>query len=244
MNMENNKWVVGEDYWSAPTCATCHMSATRKQPITHDVGLRISWNNRPEVSVRPEVADAKMNLPGASVPWQTRRQNMTDVCINCHDAQWVANFYTQYDSLIELYNTKFGKPGKELYLAAKPLLNPGDFANQLDWTWYELWHHEGRRARHGASMMAPDYTHWHGMYEVSKQFYSEYIPQLQALADQKAASSDPEVVKAAQALKVKLEQVLGREEHKWYLGKSDPAEVAARQKAAEEFRQRYEKKKE
>lgn len=244
MNMENNKWVVGEDYWSAPTCATCHMSATRKQPITHDVGLRISWNNRPEVSVRPEVADAKMNLPGASVPWQTRRQNMTDVCINCHDAQWVANFYTQYDSLIELYNTKFGKPGKELYLAAKPLLNPGDFANQLDWTWYELWHHEGRRARHGASMMAPDYTHWHGMYEVSKQFYSEYIPQLQALADQKAASSDPEVVKAAQALKLKLEQVLGREEHKWYLGKSDPAEVAARQKAAEEFRQRYEKKKE
>ena len=25
----------------------------------------------------------------------------------------------------------------------------------------EIWHHEGRVARHGASMMAPDYTHWH-----------------------------------------------------------------------------------
>ncbi len=32
MNLGNSKWVVGEDYDAAPTCATCHMSATRKQP--------------------------------------------------------------------------------------------------------------------------------------------------------------------------------------------------------------------
>ncbi|MCA9331188.1 nitrate reductase, partial [Candidatus Saccharibacteria bacterium] len=42
----------------APTCATCHMSATKDQPVTHDVGMRISWNNRPAVSIRPEVSDA------------------------------------------------------------------------------------------------------------------------------------------------------------------------------------------
>ena len=33
------------------------------------------------------------------------------------------------------------------------------------------------------SMMGPDYTHWHGTYEVAKRFYSEYIPQLQGLID-------------------------------------------------------------
>ncbi|MEE8469594.1 MAG: multiheme c-type cytochrome, partial [Planctomycetota bacterium] len=102
MNLGANKWIVGEDYYLAPTCATCHMSATRNQAVTHDVGMRISWNNRPEISIRPEVADAKMGLPGANVPWQVRRQNMKDVCFACHDKVWVDNFYVQYDGLIEL----------------------------------------------------------------------------------------------------------------------------------------------
>ena len=34
---------------------------------------------------------------------------------------------------------------------------------------YELWHHEGRRARFGAAMMAPDYAWWHGFYELKKR---------------------------------------------------------------------------
>lgn len=42
------------------------------------------------------------------------------------------------------------------------------FAHRIDYTWLELWHHEGRRARHGASIMAPDYTRWHGNYEQAK----------------------------------------------------------------------------
>jgi hydroxylamine dehydrogenase len=242
MNLESPKWVVGEDYWAAPTCATCHMSATKTQGVTHDVGMRISWNNRPELSLRPEVADAKMNLPGAQVPWQIRRENMTNVCFNCHHKEWVDGFFTQYDSLVELFNTKFGKPGKDLYALAKPLLKPDAFSNDVDWTWYEIWHHEGRRARHGASMMAPDYTHWHGMYEVAKKFYSEYIPQLERLVEANQASPDPEKVKAAQALKVRLDEVLTSEDHKWYSGKMDPEEAARRKKAAEEFQKRYEKK--
>jgi len=242
MNLDNAKWVVGEDYWHAPTCATCHMSATRKQGVTHDVGMRISWNNRPEVSIRPEIADAKMNLPGAKVPWDVRRANMSDVCINCHDTQWITNFYTQYDSLIELYNTKFGAPGRDLYAAAKPLLNPVQFANEIDWTYYELWHHEGRRARHGASMMAPDYTHWHGMYEVAKHFYGDFIPQLNELADKHAGDADPVKAAAARVLRAKIDEVLGSDDHKWYLGRMDPEEAVRRKTAADEFRQRYEKK--
>lgn len=243
MNLSNPKWIAGEDYWAAPTCATCHMSATKRQPVTHDVGMRISWNNRPELSIRPEVADAKMNLPGASVPWEARRGSMQDVCKACHDVQWVANFYAQYDALIELYNTKFAKPGKELYGLAKPLLSGPQFANGLDWTWYELWHHEGRRARHGASMMGPDYTHWHGMYEVSKRFYSEYIPQLIALAKEHASDQDSAKAAAAAALREKLDEVLNSDDHKWSIGKMDPEETARRAKAAEEFKARYEPRK-
>ncbi len=241
MNLHSPKWIVGEDYSAAPTCATCHMSATVNQQVTHDVGMRISWNNRPAISIRPEVSDAKMGLPGANVSWEQRRNNMKDVCLNCHDKQWVNNFYIQYDALIELYNEKFARPGLELYALAQPLIRPVKFSNKIDFIWFEIWHHEGRRARHGVSMMGPDYTHWHGTYEVAKHFYSEFVPELEELIETGHASGDPDMVSAADALATRLDEVLNSDDHKWYLGKMSPEEAAARQRAAAEFRQRYEK---
>ena len=32
------------------------------------------------------------------------------------------------------------------------------FAQKIDYTWFELWHHEGRIVRHAASMQGADYT--------------------------------------------------------------------------------------
>ena len=240
MNLAAEKWIVGEDYWAAPTCATCHMSATRNQDVTHDVGLRISWNNRPAVSVRPEVSDAKMGLPGKDIPWQTRRLNMKDVCSNCHNKNWIDNFYVQYDGLIELYNTKYAEPGLELVALAKPLReHEAAFSAPIDWIWFELWHHEGRRARHGASMMAPDYTHWHGTYEIARTFYAHFIPELQQMAQHGIDSGNAEQVAAGQALAAKIDEVLNSDDHKWSVDKMDPDEKAARDKAREEFKNRY-----
>jgi hypothetical protein len=241
MNLDSPKWVLGEDYSAAPTCATCHMSATPNQSVTHDIGMRISWNNRPAISIRPEVSDAKMGLPGADVGWEERRENMKDVCLNCHNPQWVDNFYVQYDALIDLYNEKFARPGLELYTLAKPLLRPVNFSNKLDFIWFEIWHHEGRRARHGVSMMGPDYTHWHGTYEIAKHFYSEFIPELEELIEKGRASGEPEKEMAAEALAAKLDEVLQHDDHKWFIGKMSPEEAEARKRAAEEFRKRYEK---
>ena len=241
MNLDSPKWIVGEDYSVAPTCATCHMSATRHQPVTHDIGMRISWNNRPAVSIRPELSDAKMGLPGKDVPWQTRRASMKNVCSNCHSEDWVNNWYMQYDALIELYNNKFAKPGLALYAAAKPLMKPVKFGNKIDFTWFEIWHHEGRRARHGASMMGPDYTHWHGTYEVAKHFYSEFIPELEELIEKGEESEDPAKQKAAEALQKLLDETLQHKDHRWFTNQMDPAEAEARKKAAEDFKQRYNK---
>jgi formate-dependent nitrite reductase cytochrome c552 subunit len=123
LKMESSKWVLGEDYTAAPTCATCHMSAVRTSdgklvPVTHDVGLRISWNNRPPVSIRPEISDKKLGLDKmAEVNWETRRNNMKEVCTVCHTPNYVDNFYVQYDGVINLYNSKFGQPGGELMKA-------------------------------------------------------------------------------------------------------------------------------
>jgi len=62
-------------------------------------------------------------------------------------------------------------------------------------------------------MMAPDYTHWHGMFEVAERFYTEMLPEAQELVENARRSG-----KAAQAAAVEavIEGVLDRPEHSWY----------------------------
>ena len=147
MNMNKDKWVVGKDYFAAPTCATCHMSATPTQAVTHDVGARISWTLRPPVSMKMENADK-------------RRDNMKDVCSSCHSEPFVTGFYKQFDNLINLYDDKFAKPATAIRqeLMDKGKITKANFDDKLDWIYWELWHHEGRRARQGAAMSGPDYA--------------------------------------------------------------------------------------
>ncbi|MCP4204024.1 MAG: hydroxylamine oxidoreductase [bacterium] len=247
LNLDSPKWVLGEDYTAAPTCATCHMSAVRTSdgdfvPVTHDVGLRISWNNRPPASIRPEVSDAKLGLTKmAAVGWKTRRANMIEVCTVCHTRPYVDNFYEQYDGVIELYNSKFAEPGLAFMKLLKDnnLVTPVQFDEQVEWTWWEIWHHEGRVARHGASMMAPDYTHWHGLYEVAKHWYSKFIPELREIVETNLHSEDPTRVEAARRLAQAIDDHLARPEHAWYTGKLSPEEQEKRRLAQEEFKKRY-----
>jgi hydroxylamine dehydrogenase len=173
MNMDQDDWVVGKDYYQAPTCATCHMSATTNQNVTHDVGARISW------TLRPPISKFKEN-------WSAKRENMKDVCQSCHQDAFVAGHYYQYDALVNLYNEKFAKPATDIYkmIKAKGLLeNEASFSNEFDWIYWELWHHEGRRARMGAAMMAPDYAWWHGIYDVAHTFYFKFLPAAMEIGD-------------------------------------------------------------
>jgi len=233
LNLDNSKWIAGEDYWLAPTCATCHMSATKNQDITHDVGDRISWDNKPKVS-------KKKGWKKGTLGWEDRRDNMKDVCQSCHEEDWVEKWYVQYDGLVELYNRKYGKPGVELMKAAKPLMKGPKFSTKLDFVWFELWHHEGRRARMAASMMGPDITHWEGTYDLGKNFYTEFVPELRELIEHgKHGSADDK--KAAMNLEKVLDKVLNHDSHKWFLGKEDPAKASERKKRQAEFRKRYSK---
>ena len=173
MHLSSDSWVVGVDYFAAPTCATCHMSATPSGKTTHDVGARISWTLRPPVSKHKD-------------DWKVKRAAMQKVCINCHGARFVEGHYYQYDAVVELYNEKFAKPATDLMnlIRSKKLLErPASFSNKIEWTYWELWHHEGRRARHGAAMMGPDYAWWHGMYEVAQHFYFKLLPEARDLHD-------------------------------------------------------------
>ena len=173
MNLDSDKWVVGEDYYEAPTCATCHMSATPTSKTTHDVGNRLSWTLRPPISKHKE-------------NWKAKRENMMQVCVNCHGRTFAEGHYYQFDALVNLYNEKFAKPATDIMnlIKSKKLMeNPASFGNKIEWVYWELWHHEGRRARHGAAMMGPDYTWWHGIYEVAQHFYFKFIPEARKFND-------------------------------------------------------------
>lgn len=173
LDLHKKEWVVGRDYYNAPTCATCHMSATADQAVTHDVGNRISWTLRPPVSSYKENAGKK-------------RQAMQNVCLNCHQKAFVEGHYYQYDALVKLYNIKFAKPAGEIMkmVSDKKLMeNKAAFSNEVEWAYWELWHHEGRRARMGAAMMGPDYAWWHGIYDVAHNFYFRFIPEARSYND-------------------------------------------------------------
>jgi hypothetical protein len=85
-------------------------------------------------------------------------------------------------------------------------------------------------------MQGPDYTHWHGTYDLAKHFYTKMVPELEHLVEKGMNNGQEE---AAMALAAKLDEVLNSDDHKWYLNKLDPAEKAKRKKAAEEFKARY-----
>lgn len=173
MNLASDRWVVGEDYSVAPTCATCHMSAATGLPVSHDVGQRLSWTLRPPISAHKD-------------NWEAKRATMKKVCSACHGSTFVDGHYYQFDAVVRLYDDKFARPAGEIMaiIRKKNLLErPASFSNRIEWVYWELWHHEGRRVRHGAAMMGPDYTWWHGLYEVSQHFYFEFLPEAQKFND-------------------------------------------------------------
>jgi hydroxylamine dehydrogenase len=184
MNLGSPTWVVGRDYTAAPTCATCHMSATAKQPLSHDVGARISWTLRPVVSKKQE-------------GWEKKRAGMRDVCTSCHGGAFIDSFYKSYDDTVDLWNTKFAQPAQNIMTALRDAgkLTPTPFDEEIEWTFYRLWHHEGRRARMGAAMQGPDFVQWHGFFEVAENFYMKFLPQAR-----EAAHGDERVLAAIKAV--------------------------------------------
>ncbi|MFP4452345.1 MAG: multiheme c-type cytochrome [Desulfobacterales bacterium] len=165
-------WSPGVDY-RAPTCASCHMSGAGATRTTHDVTERLSWEIQAPLTVRPSEFEA---FP-ADTNWDVERDKMKEICLQCHGDKWVDDHYEKFDRVVEEYNEVYFKPAREMMdrLYEEGLVDDSQmFDEKLEVEFYELWHHEGRRARMGAAMMAPDYTWWHGFYEV-KNRYNEFM---------------------------------------------------------------------
>ncbi|WP_027184338.1 multiheme c-type cytochrome [Desulfovibrio inopinatus] len=173
-------WTAGVDY-RAPTCAACHMSGTGTVRTSHDVTERLSWETQAPLTVRPSDFAA---FP-AKTDWKVERDKMKNVCQQCHSDGWINDFYTGFDGAVEEYNTVYFIPAKkkldEMY--EKGVISKDKFFDEgIEVEFYELWHHEGRRARMGTMMMAPDYAWWHGFYELKKR-YNNYMEEASHLID-------------------------------------------------------------
>jgi cytochrome c553 len=215
MNLDADEWVAGRDYSAAPTCVTCHMGAAGKLPATHDVGLRNAWSLNSPVSARQMLVilddGSKLELPADHKPPkrgseitkadgttakvktvatpERRRQAMSLVCQECHGKAFTQAFMDQFDSVVELFNAKFAIPARDIMgaLYEAGLLTRTPFDEPIELTYWELWHDEGARARHGASMASPNHAWWEGMYVVGRNFYGRFLPEARALAGERRA---------------------------------------------------------
>ncbi len=161
-------WTAAPDAWepgvhySAPTCAVCHMSGVGPLATTHDVGERLKWE-----------AQAPLTVLNKDHDGNAEREKMITVCTQCHSPRWARNYMERYDGAVANYNENYFKPVKavmdKLYADGKLTRWP-IFDEAIEWTFYEFWHHEGRRARMGSAMAGPDYAWWHGFYDLKKTF--------------------------------------------------------------------------
>jgi hypothetical protein len=145
------------------------MSGAGTVLTTHDVTERLSWELQAPLTVRPE----EFGPFPAKVNWRVEREKMKEICRQCHGDVWVNDHYVKLDKVVQEYDEFYFKPAKTMLddLYARELLDDSKFFDErLEVEYYELWHHEGRRARMGAAMMAPDYSWWHGFYECKKRY--------------------------------------------------------------------------
>lgn len=189
-NTEGNSWKYDSapDAWEpgdyrAPTCATCHMSGIGNLKSTHNVSRRLKWNVWAPISkLRDkgyETAATEYKKTGkitkgnplAGNPKGSKagRAEMKQVCKACHVSTHTDNFFKVADQQVELYNT-YAKDAKKMIdeLTKKGLMKKDKWADAAFRKWYHIWHHQGRRMRQGALMGAPDYAHWHGVFELQQ----------------------------------------------------------------------------
>ncbi len=149
-------WQPGD--YTAPTCATCHMSGIGELETTHNVNDRLKWD------LMHKRSELRSGVRGDGVKGE---KLMAKVCVNCHSQSHITNTAQTLNNSVALYNTYWdGAVKMKKELAAKGLLKKDPWRDGFQELMYFLWHHTGRRARQGSAMNGPDYAHWHGFFQV------------------------------------------------------------------------------
>jgi hypothetical protein len=156
-NWEAEAGTLTVEDFPAPTCAICHMSGFGASGTTHDVGNRLTtFLFAPISSKRPAAASNAVEMQA--------------VCQECHNKNWIEAFYEDADAAVEAVND-WVEESNEIMAPVKEqgLLTAEAFDEPIDFTYFDLWHHWGRTAKFGSWMQGPDYTQWHGAYEILRE---------------------------------------------------------------------------
>ena len=137
-----------------PSCSTCHMSGLEGQKVTHDVTERLSWWLFAPVSKKRPT-------------YETGQTAMKEICLKCHATTQVAKFYEDAELVVLATNEKV-QAALDLVqkLRDEELLTPEPFDEPIEFLIFDLWHYNGRTAKHGAFMGGADFVQWHGNYEL------------------------------------------------------------------------------
>jgi hypothetical protein len=157
----------------APTCALCHMGGFGATGTTHDVGARLTWYLFAPISERRPV-------------WQDNQIRMQSVCLECHNKNFIDDFYAAADRATERVNAWVEESDEVVApLKAQGLMTSEPFDEPIDFVYFNLWHHWGRTAKFGTWMQGPDYVQWHGAYELL-----EDLVELRHMADEKLSEAE------------------------------------------------------
>ncbi len=172
-NWEAEPGTLTVNDFPAPTCATCHFSGFGSSGTTHDTGDRMTWYLFAPISERRP-------------SWQDNKIRMQSVCRECHNDNFIENFYVDGDKLVEAINALVIESNDIMQpLKDQGLLTDAPFDQPIDFTQFELWHHWGRTAKFGAWMQGADYTQWHGAYEILSD-----LAELREYADEALGSNE------------------------------------------------------
>ena len=150
-----------------PTCATCHMSGINGQHFTHDPSERLSYYLANTIT--QERPDA-----------ERRRTAMKQICIQCHTAGQANDVYARGAKVVADANAKV-KEASDLMdaLRKEGVLTGPPFSHPIEFVYFDLWHYDGRTAKHGAFMGGADFVQWHGNYPMLTK-----MVELRAMADE------------------------------------------------------------
>ncbi len=94
---------------------------------------------------------------------------MQGVCRECHNETFLKDFYTAADTATEAVNARVRESDAVMEpLKQQGLLTAEPFDDPIDFLYFDVWHYWGRTAKFGVWMQGPDYTQWHGIYELLK----------------------------------------------------------------------------
>jgi hydroxylamine dehydrogenase len=138
-----------------PTCATCHMSGLNGMNVTHDPGERLSYQ------LFAEISDKRRDYERAQTA-------MKSLCLNCHTKPVIDRVYREAERIVGETNEKVLASKKIIDQLRKDKLLGKPFGQPIDFAYFDLWHYDGRTAKHGAFMGGADFVQWHGNYPLLK----------------------------------------------------------------------------